>query len=169
MWVEDDNAPKSFDVSVSYLHPQLARRFEDVFHIDLMDYHFTLDSGTALEQQTKQLKKSLNDLAREVKTLNQGLKSLQPIANPTGLNLSVSTLQSLQNLLQGKAVLKKRNPRYCGYRVFQEILEVDFDLAFRLAKYDWDSMEPSLTEIEGMTNDLVDDLHLYFIIPDKED
>jgi hypothetical protein len=162
----DDDIPKSFDVRVSYYHPQIGGRFEETFHIDFMDYHWTLDSGSALEQQTQQLKKSLDGLTSEVKVLNKSVKSFLPIANPTGLNLSASTIQSIQSIQQGKVALKKRNPSHCGYNIFQEILGVDSDMAFRLYRHDWDDKESSIADIEGMTDEIMKDLYLYFNVPD---
>jgi hypothetical protein len=50
------------------------------------------------------------------------------------------------------------------YRIYKEVLGVDVDLAWRLAEYFRQDERQELSEIEGMTDDLVKEVERLFHI-----
>ena len=83
----------------------------------------------------KKIEDAITKLTAEFQKLNSKIETLQPIAGPTGVNLSVTTLRNLAHLLGRDIKLEKLNPKYCNGKAFEEILGIDNQQALSLSRY----------------------------------
>lgn len=162
--INNEDIPAQFDLEISYLHPQINQRISDVFHIDLLDYMYTSEIKSDLQEHTETLKKAINDLKRELDKLNKNLASFPAITNATGLDLSMTTLRNLRNLLQNHQ-FEKLDPSYCTRDVFQEILGIDYQLSHQIWHYfRWPKEGQKLEDIQGMDEKLIEEFYRYFSV-----
>jgi hypothetical protein len=105
----NDNHRK-FDVSVTYLHPQTNLEVSDTFHIDLENYRGNSTLKSDINELTDVLKEAIPKLTQEIKKLNNNIESLKTIAGNSGLDLSVTTLRNLKNIISCDGNLEKIDP-----------------------------------------------------------
>jgi hypothetical protein len=93
------------------------------------------------------------------------MDQLSSISGATGLSLSTSTLRNLRRLLLNEDQFEKLDPSYCNYKVFQEVLAVDSDLALCLEDF-FRHREPGqrLADLQGMTEDLAEKVRRHFLV-----
>jgi hypothetical protein len=160
--------PSSFTVSASYTHPDAQQRITDVFHINLEDYWNSLVTQSETYEQGKKLKEAIDKLTNEVKELNRHVKEISYITSQTGLDLSITTIRNLKHLISGEEEIEKISPIGSDYRTFVEVLRVDRQMASRLQSFFWNRSESKkLKEVEGMTDELIEEIKKHFIL--KED
>jgi hypothetical protein len=159
--------PSSFTVSASYTHPDAQQRITDIFHINLEDYWNSLVTESETYEQGKKLKEAIDKLTNEVKELNRHVKEISYITSQTGLDLSITTIRNLKHLISGEEQLEKISPIGSDYRTFVEVLRVDRQMASRLQSFFWRRSESTkLSEVEGMTDELLEEIKKHFILKD---
>lgn len=171
VYTEIANDPKlhSLEVEVSYFHPVLGNRISENFQIDFMNYFQTIIEESELHELGKNLKDSIQKLTREVEKIGQNLETISAISNPTGLDLSLNTIQNLSHVLAQDGQLEKINPEQFDYKAFRTVLDVDFQLAFKLQSFfQEDSQNKKISEIEGITDEIIAKLKKYFDIPEEK-
>lgn len=158
-------SPPDFDVTVSYIHPQLGSRVSDIFHIDLNDYDEATVVEPELYEHGQTIKKAVGELVTEVQKLRTGIEALGAIAGATGLDISVTTLKNISHIARGEERLEKINPYGQNFRVFKEVLGVDHTMAFRLRTYFRRAEEgQTLEQIEGITPEIIERIKLHFAV-----
>jgi hypothetical protein len=163
MFSKNKGIPTEFDVSVTYLHPEIDRRLTDIFHVDFNDYLNTDASETELLQHGKKIEDSINKLVSEMKDLNKHMKHISTVAGPTGLDFSVSTLRDLKSIFTGEESFSKIDPAYCDFTVFKEVLQIDTDLSCQLEQHFWQNRSiDGLEKIEGMSEEIITKIRKYF-------
>lgn len=129
----DANKDKtSFEVSVTYIHPQTGKEFEDKFYVDFNDFLNTTINEPELTKHGKTIEKCLKDLTSKVKRLNTQLEKISNISSSTGLDLSRSTLRALKHIVTGDGSFDKIDLQYCHEDVFMEVLQINRELASKL-------------------------------------
>lgn len=152
---EGGELPSRFQIEVSYQHSGVGQRIRDVFHFDLMDYWGSSLQESELYEHGREMKEAIKKLTDEVSKLNNHISQIVPIAGPTGLDLSVSSVRNLHRVVAGDKQLYKINPSYQSYRVFIEVLSVDFHMACRLEDFfRRGNRSQGLGDVENMTEDL---------------
>jgi hypothetical protein len=163
--IANDPTLHSLEVDVSYFHPVLGNRITENFQIDFMNYFDTIIEESELHELSKNLKDSLQKLTREIEKTNQNLETISAISNPTGLDLSLNTIQNLSHVLAQDGQVEKINPEQFDYRAFRMVLGVDFPLAFKLQGFfEEGSKNKKLSEIEGITDEIIAKMKKYFDI-----
>lgn len=161
---ESSKIPAQFEISVSYNHPLYSERITESFGIDLLSYFGSYAEKSDTIQQSEKIEKELKEITREVKKLNENLSTIAKIAGSTGLDLSISTLRNLRNLLEKKP-FGKIDPTSLSYLSIKEILEVDWHLASNLEHFFWQGNEANgLKNVEGITDDVIKKIKEYFIL-----
>lgn len=158
--VGDD--PK-FDIEVAYTHGETGKKLTETFHFEPADLRGTLIKQSDVEKQGREISQRIQELTRAVEKLSQRMESIGALAGGTGLHLSVTTLKNLRNLLDDKPDIEKIPAKHCGREVFQEVLQVDLHLAWRLEHHFRKVTGKKLEEVEGMTAELVQMFRRYFI------
>ncbi len=165
LFEEDSKILSVFDITAHYFHPEIGRRISDVFHIDLMDYKNSSLIESEIYQYGKIMKDVLQKLTDEVKKLNDHMDQISSISGATGLNLSASTLRNLRHIFMNEDQFEKIDPSYCSYRVFQEVLAVDSSLTLELEDFfRHRGHGQRLSDVEGMTEELAQEIRRYFLI-----
>ena len=166
----DPDLPSSFTISVSYLHPEADQRVTETFDIDFEDYRNTLVTQSETERHGKRLKESIDKLTNEIKELNRHVKVISSLTSDTGLDLSITTVRNLKHLIAQEGQLEKINPAGCGYRAFMEVLGIGSGMALRLHSFFWrDNPRKGLSELQGMTEELMEKIEQYFILKEEEE
>jgi predicted HTH transcriptional regulator len=166
---KETGVASSFDVEVSYLHPQITQRVSDTFHIDLMDYRDSTLIDSEESEVGKKMVDSLKELKNEIGKLNNHLESISSIAGATGLNVSIPTLKNLGHLLANDGRIEKINPVYLRAQGFKEILSIDDELAYELQSHFMSmSSDETLRKLNGMTDEIMEKVKKHFIISDEE-
>jgi hypothetical protein len=150
--VGDD--PK-FDIEVTYTHGETGKKLTESFHFEPADLRGTVFKQSDVEKQGREIGQRIQELTRAVEKLSKQMETLGALAEGTGLQLSVTTLKNLRHLLAGKSDIERISARHCRSEVFQEVLGVDFQLAWRLQHYFRNESGKKLEEVEGMTPELV--------------
>jgi hypothetical protein len=160
------NVPIEFEITVTYFHPAISRRHTETTNFDLKGYLGTISFKNESYFRAEKIESALKELTGEVKKLNENLSTLTHIVNPTGLSLSYSTLRNLKNLEMNKTFEKIPIP-YWNYKVFQEVLGIDYKLASSLRTF-FRSRKPfdEITKVEGITEKIIEDIKTYFILDD---
>lgn len=160
---DDSPVPNSFDITVSYRHPEMGQRISDTFHFDLRDYYGSALFESDIHEHGKEIKEAIKKLTDELTKLNAYVGRLAPVAKATGLDLSVSTLRNLGHLVKGDGQLEKLDPENASYDVFMEVLGVDVETADRLEGFFRQGTSDSgLEELEGMTRQLLEKIRQHF-------
>jgi hypothetical protein len=160
-----NSIPSDFDVTARYFHPEIGQRISDEFHIDLLDYMHTSVPRSEIYEHGKKVEDAIKDLTREISRLNESLNTISKIAGPTGLDISVTTARNLSHVLSRDRLLEKIDPLRCDHLMFQEVLNVGDDLAFRLESHILQGGGgKNLSEIEGMTEEIITKFKDHFLI-----
>ena len=113
-------------------------------------------------RQGEKIEKALKDLTRETKRVGNILDRFSTLGGATGLDLSITTLRNIQRILNQQDDLEKISS-YCDGRVFEEVLGVDIDLAYRISDFfRYPNSEKSIMDIEGITEEIVEKLKRHF-------
>jgi hypothetical protein len=163
--VNNSEIPSVFDTEISYFHPELGRRVNEVFHIDFMDYMRTWNLESEIRENADAIKEAIIKLSEQVRELNSFVKDIPSIINPTGLNFSITTLRNLKQILKDES-FNKINPSYCSLDIFREVLDMDdLNLAYHLEMFfKGCDKDKKLRDIEGMTEDILRKMEQYFDI-----
>jgi len=160
---QEDSNLRKIDATVTYLHPQTNKYISDIFHIDLEDFRDGITPRSETRELKDFLKEGLSKLTDEIKKLNRSIEPLVTIAGDSGLDLSITTLRNLRNIHLGDGNLEKINPNYCNYKLFQEVLNIDDELAYNLELYFMHFRESKrLEDVEGITPEIIDEVKKCF-------
>ena len=163
--IANDPTLHSLEMEVSYFHPVLGNRISENIQIDFMNYFATIVEDSELHVLGKTLKDSIQKLTREMEKINRNLEKVSAISNPTGLDLSLNTIQNLTHVLAQDGQFEKLNPEQFGYDAFSTVLGIDIQLAFRLQSFfQKDSPDKKLSEIGGITDEIIEKMKKYFDI-----
>ena len=162
---ERDDSLSRFELRVSYDHPDLKQRLNEVFHIDLMDFWGTYVGESEMHELGKEIKEAAKKITDEIRKLNVNMERLTSIAGPTGLALSVSSLKNLKHVISRDEQIEKLNPVALGYDAFMEILGVDVETACRLSDFFYQGNQcDGLDAIEGLTQETMQEVRERFIL-----
>ena len=155
--VNDPSIPKSFDVYITYKHPVAGKRITDKFHIDFMDFFSSVHVKTDAEENTKILKKGLDEIKSGLSKISGHLEDIAAITESTGLRLSLKTLMNLHHIMARENKIEKLDPHFADASVFREVLDVDVQLAYQLVRYfrDRDSNK-NISEISGINKEIIE-------------
>lgn len=154
----------SFEVHLTYTHPQTGKEFEDEFYIDFNDYLNTTISEPELVTHGKVIERCLRALTGEVKRLNSHIEKISTISSPTGLDISRSSLRAIKHIVTGEGGFDKIDPNYCREDVFMEVLQISRDVANRLEEHFWNNDNTKdIEEIEGINEDMLKKFKINFI------
>ncbi len=161
------DVPLEFDISTTYFHPAISRKHTETFNFDLKGYFGTISYKDETYVRAEKIESVLKELTGEIKKLNENMLNISQIASPTGLNISYSTLRNLKNLEIEKSFEKIPIP-YRKYRVFQEVLGIDYKLALSLRTF-FNSRKSfeEIKNVEGITEKVIKDIKTYFILDDQ--
>lgn len=154
-----------FDVTAKYFNPEIKQEIPDLFHIDLRDFLFTSAPEPTMYWQAQKIEKALQELTLQTKRVGDILDRFSTLGGATGLDLSITTLRSIQKILNQQDDLEKISPYDRASRVFEEVLGVDVNLADRISDFFWQqNSEESIMDIEGITEETVEKLKRHFRI-----
>jgi len=140
----------------------------DQFQIDLKEYMHAAVVENDLYELGVKLTESSNKLTTKLEKLTKVAEKIQTLAGPTGLNISITTLRNLQRLILKQDGFEKLNPRDCSQKVFQEVLGIDYKLAYSLYNYfTYESEKKDLSELEGMDQEFLSKFQAHFFIEDS--
>jgi len=149
------NVVKEFTAKATYTHGGANKVITDSFLIDLNSLENSLAPRTDIERHGSKLEDAIGKLATEVKKVGEKLERLTPLAGPTGLALSYTTLQAVAKLMGVDLRLDQLDPKRCSWEGIREVLGVEDQLALSLhhlfAGY---LQDKKLADIEGMTPEL---------------
>lgn len=162
---KDSKACTEFSALISYFHPVRQKRITETFHINLSEYLGTWPQYSEIEDLSKKIEKSINDLTSEVKDLKRQIEPLKSLIAPTGLSLSYTTLRNLKHLLQENSHFESLDPMGQDAQVFAEILGIDISLAWKIAQHFWDKRSiHGLEENEEVTAELIERIRENFSV-----
>jgi hypothetical protein len=141
----------------------------ETFHMDLQSLLGTLQESTALEQHAKRLEDALGKTTKTLDRIAHYLSGIENIANPSGMAISHSSLRGLAAIYNGDQTgWPLYEPSQCSWQVFQEVLEIDTNLATKLYQFfTWPNQEQKLKAIDGANEELLAKLQRHFrISPD---
>lgn len=165
---ESSKVPNQFEITVSYNHPLYSQRITQSFGIDLLSYYGSYIGNTESSRQVEKIEKAIKELTKQLEKINSSLSEISNIANPSGLNLSVSTLKNLRNILENKSI-EKINPIGQNYLFFVELLDIPWRLAYEVADFFRRSNKSEgLDKIKGMDNSIIENIKKIFILDSKE-
>lgn len=151
---EKSKYQSSFDVKISYTHPQIASRYFEYIHIDLNDF-----MGCSIPpNELKDIAKHLDEISKfktNFNTISAELTSLARISGASGLDLSLSSLRNLKHIFEKESDFEPINLRNCDFSIIAEYLGVSNSLAMDI--YEWihyNHKNYPLESIEGITEEL---------------
>jgi len=160
---------KEFDAIVSYVHPTTGERISESFHINFIDYLNTWPTRSDVADQGKNLENALMKIVENLQQINKNLAALTRLAGPTGLDLSIRSLRNLRALHDTDLHFQKLNPVTSDVSVFHEVLQIDFQLASRLAHHFWQSnCMKGISSIDGVDDEMVAAIRKYFDVSDDD-
>ncbi|MEE9337628.1 MAG: hypothetical protein V3U87_06075 [Methylococcaceae bacterium] len=163
--VNDDSVKQEFSISVEYINSRDNKKYSDSFYFDLSDSMYTRYEEPELHRLGKVIKESVGELTKKIEKLGEYTEEISRIADPSGLSLSVTTLNNLHALSKGNDVIKKLDPSYCDYRIFKEVLEINDEIAFKLDHFfRFNQRNENLQDIEGLDKVLIEKIEKRFII-----
>lgn len=162
---ETSSIVSTFNVTAEYFNPEIKKSISDPpFHINLREFLYTSNPKPTMYWQDEKIEKALKELTRETKRVGDTLNKLSTLGGATGLDLSITTLRNIQKILNQQDDLEKISPYYDG-RVFEEVLGIDIDLAYRISDFfRYQNSEKSIMDIEGITEEIVERLKRHFRI-----
>jgi Schlafen, AlbA_2 len=137
--------------------------FEEVVELDAEQYRGSQALKTDAESLRDVLREVVGKLSDQLGKVNERLKSLRPLVEPTGLGLSVTALRDMARLL-GREWEPRCLPTGVDAAVFAEVLGVGFEMGCRLEMYFRHQVHQGkrLDDVEGMTPELLASLHQAF-------
>ncbi len=156
-----------FEVNISYRHPQLVQLTEDTFYMDLEGYRDSMSIDSDSERLQKSLAEMTKKVSDQLEKLHKDCERISSIARPSGLNLSMPTLQNLKRISEGSDSLIKLDPRYCNYQVYSEVLRIPTRLSFRIDRFLLTPVEQrtfALQDIEEITPEIIEKIETYFLM-----
>ena len=155
--------PMIFDVAIKYFHPVIGESVKDLIHIDLNDYLYTIDNDTEKHRQEKKYLNSIIAISGEIKELNRHIRKISSTVSSTGFDLSMISLLNLKHILNGEGNFVRINPFRQDYKVFEELLQIDYILASKIEAYYYEDRKfEGLEKIEGMSKEVLDRFQVYF-------
>ena len=162
---EHNDGLSKFEIRVSYEHPDLKQRLNEVFHIDLMDFWGSYVGESEMHELGKEIKEAAKKITDEIRKLNVHMERLTSLADPTGLALSISSLKNLRHVVSHDEQMEKLNPVALSYDAFMEILGVDVETAYRLSDFFYAGNPcEGLDTIEGVTQQTIQKIKDCFIL-----
>lgn len=107
------------------------------------------------------------ELTKEAVKLNSHISKLAPLADPTGVALSVTTLRNLRRLRSDED-FEKIDPTYLDYDIFMEVLGIDSNTALQLRDFFWGNAVEKLSNVEGITKEVMEKIKKSFVLHEKE-
>ena len=165
----DSKVCTEFTVTISYYHPTAKSRLSEVYPINLRDYLGTWAPYSPIEELGKVLEKGLKEVAEELKSIGRHLEGMSSATTSSGLRLSVSTLRALALLGKGADPIAKISPEGQDGALFQEVLGVPLDVAWRISRHFWRSRSiEGIDAIPGVTPELVAAVRAHFEVVDED-
>ncbi len=127
----DSKYETSFDVTISYFHPSTENRVQEVVHVDFNDYFYSTVEKNPLIKISDSLS-TLADIQKELQDINKFIEDFKGISSATGIDLSLRTLKNLRHIYNGKSNFESIEIRRCDHEVIQEVLNIDFEMAFHI-------------------------------------
>ncbi|MGI8990938.1 MAG: AlbA family DNA-binding domain-containing protein [Bryobacteraceae bacterium] len=163
MFGEGSQCIRSFEVGISYLHPQLGYTLRDRFIIDMEDYRDSMSVHSDVYGLGEILDKRIPELTKVVEGLDKTLKELLTLRGSTGLDLSLSTIRSLESILKGQDPFQPFDPRGFSHSAFQKVLSVDWELAMQLYQHFWNSdITDGIDDLPGMNPEILGKFFKHF-------
>lgn len=166
---KESEIPSSFEIEVSYLHPDISQRITDTFYVDLMDYMDTYVVESEIVDLSKKVQEGFKELKNEINKTNNHLSILSSISGATGLDLSIPTLKNIGHILKDDGKIERIDPNGLRADAFKELLGVNDNLAYELQCHFMSIGRVRLEEIEGMTEELIQEFKKHFFTDDRED
>ena len=160
---KDEGDDPTFDIEITYQHGLTGQKLTETFHFEPGDLRGTLIKESDITKQGQNICRKIEELSRSVNKLAEQMEKLGALASGTGLQLSVTALNNLRHVLEGKANIEKIPARGSGYEAFQELLRIDLHLALRLQHHFKRQNSKKLEEVEGMTPELIEVFRKYFV------
>ncbi len=162
---EGGPGPREFGISVSYASGPNADRVTERFDFDLMQWFGSRPLTTPDNEERKQTRKALEEIASEVKGIGQALTTLSTLRHPTGLALSKTALGDLRRVLTNQQPAKI-DPTDYDYDALIEILGIDGPLAFRIWNFCRGLSDcNNIADVEGVTPELLAKIRQTLILP----
>lgn len=162
---EGSQIPGHFLITASYTHPGIGQKITEAFYIDVLDYFNSEIFRSEIHDTGQTIRQALRDLTNQVERLNGNIEQLVPLADATGLSLSLPTLKNLQHLFRGEEDFERINPAGCGLHTFREVLGIDIQMALRLRRFFADpNPDKNIEEIELINDELIHKVKKYFIL-----
>ncbi|MEK6641731.1 MAG: ATP-binding protein [Nitrospirota bacterium] len=162
---EGSQIPGHFLITASYTHPGIGQQITEAFYIDVLDYFNSEIFHSEIHDTGQTIRQALKDLTNQVERLNGNIEQLVPLADATGLSLSLPTLKNLQHLFRGEQDFERINPAGCGTHTFREVLGIDIQMALRLRRFFADpNPDKNIEEIELINDELIHKVKKYFIL-----
>ncbi len=144
-------------------------RFENHIHSSTVELDWLVFEGSAIPESRdnelrKQLVEQLGKVREEVKDFRERFEKLLPIAGPSGLNFSYSTLLNQRAIAPELELPAKIDASWCSPMVFAEVLGCDMNLAFALHNHFRHGQPAALRDIDGVNNELIETLRKHFRI-----
>lgn len=151
---EKSEYPSSFDVKVSYLHPQVDSRYTEDIHVDLNDFLGCSIPPNELKDIAKHLEE-ISSFKNNINTISNVLTSLARISGASGLDLSLTSLRNIKKIYEREGGFVPINLKDCDFQIIAEYFGIENSLAMDI--YEWihynHNNEP-IESIEGVTPDL---------------
>lgn len=163
--VNGNKKPSKFNIKVTYKKVNdPITEYIDEFLVDINDYYFTTSTDSSLEISIKEIIQAINSLTNKLTSKMESLAYLKDIAGPTGLQLSMSSLRNIQNMLN-KESFEKIDAQYVSDKVFMEVLGVDMETAYKLEH--WLRFDPESDPIQkhSLDSETIEKLKKYFKLP----
>jgi hypothetical protein len=149
-------------VDVSYFHPAVNHRLSEVIEVDLRDYLGTWPAELPTHELEETIKKGLGEVRDQVKRVADTLTEIASISRPSGLQVSVHTLESLVSSFGREPNAPKLDPHGQTPAVFADILGIDTRIAYSVYRHFRDRKSTNLEEIAGLTPDVIERFKTYF-------
>ncbi|MBG0787929.1 MAG: ATP-binding protein [Anaerolineaceae bacterium] len=168
--VNNDSVSSQLDIDVSYINPlSIDERRQESFHFDFLDFINTIVIESEYEKNTKIVNRQIGEIISELKTMNNAIDQIGKIAGPTGLNFSYSTLINLRKMYLDDDYPEKYFPYWISRKGFQEILNIDFQIASQIYNYfNYQHANKPFMDITGMSEELKESFMKHFIFREED-
>lgn len=162
-FAKESKVSKTFSVTVYYLNPLTQQRVRDTFHLDISNYNQTSIIQSELYHHGKTIEDAIKRLVSAIEGLSKHVERLGSLVNPTGLNISVTSLRQIQKVLSDGDMCEDIDPAKCSGQEFMEILHILPKEAFALEYYFDQKFSGDIPEsIEGVSKETFDKLKQVF-------
>jgi len=134
-FAKESKVLKTFSVTVCYMNTLIQQRVRDTFLLDISNYDRTSIIQSELYHHGKKIEDAIKALASAVDKLSKHVEKLEPLVNPTGLNISMTSLRQIQKVLGSGDIYEDVDPTQCSAQEFMEILHILPKEAFLLEYY----------------------------------